>query len=80
MEIELRVFRDNCKKVGLPEYEWQQGFSSMLGGDARDYYYESLAHHNPPLTFHQMCEAIQTYFDTPQRLIDYSQEWSAIGL
>ena len=52
----------------------------MLGGDARDYYYESLARHNPPLTFHQMCEAIQTYFDTPQRLIDYSQEWSAIGL
>jgi hypothetical protein len=52
----------------------------MLGGDARDYYYESLARHNPPLTFHQMYEAIQTYFDTPQRLIDYSQEWSAIGL
>ena len=52
----------------------------MLGGDARDYNYESLARHNPPLTFSQIREAIQTYFDTPERLLDYSQEWMAISL
>jgi hypothetical protein len=80
MEIELRVFRERCRMLGLPESEWHQGLSAMLGGDARDYYYENLANQEPLLTFRQMCEAIQTYFDTPQRLIDYSQEWSAISL
>jgi hypothetical protein len=68
------MFKERYRMLRLLESEWHKGFLAMLGGDARDYYYESLANQEPPLTFRQMCKAIQTYFDTPQRLIDYSQE------
>jgi len=80
METELRMFYDNCEKVGLPESEFYRGFSSMLGGDARDYFYEKLARQEPPLAFRQMHEAIRTYFETPERLLVYQQEWMAISL
>lgn len=80
MRIELLVFYENCEKVGLLEIEYNRGFSSMLGGRAREYYFEKLARQKPRPTFIQMYEAIQTHFETSERKLDYQQEWMAISL
>ena len=74
------MFCKNYKKVGLLEIDFNQGFSSMLGGRAREYYFERLARQRPRPTFIQMYKAIQTHFKTSERKLDYQQEWMAISL
>jgi len=78
--IELRMFYENCEKVGLQEIEYNRGFSSMLGGRAREYYFEKLARQKPRPTFVQMYEDVQAHFETSERKLDYQQEWMAISL
>lgn len=74
------MFYENCGKVGLQEIDFDRGFSSMLGGRVREYYFDTLAFRKPPLTFKQMHEAIRTHFETSERVLDYQQEWMAISL
>jgi hypothetical protein len=52
------MFYKNYKKVGLLEIDFNQGFSSMLGGRIREYYFEKLAPQRPRPTFIQMCEDV----------------------
>jgi hypothetical protein len=68
------MFYENCEKVGLQEVEYNRGFSSMLGGRAREYYYERLARLRLRPTFAQMYEAIQTHFETSEHKVDYQLE------
>jgi hypothetical protein len=80
LRIELLMFYENCEKVGLREVDFNRGFSTMLGGHAKEYYFEKLAYQTPRLTFRQMCKAIQDHFETSERILDYQQEWMAISL
>ena len=80
METEIIMFYENCEKVGLQEVDYNRGFSSMLGGRAKEYYYDRLARLRPRPTFAQMYKAIQTHFETSERKVDYQLEWMAISL
>jgi hypothetical protein len=71
LQIEIIIFYENCEKVGLQEVDYNRGFSSMLGGRAREYYFERLARLRPRPDFRQMCEAIQTHFETSERRVAY---------
>jgi len=74
MGIELRMFYENYGKVGLQEIDFDRGFSSILGGRIREYYFDTLVFRKPPLTFKQIYEAIHTHFETSERVLDYQQE------
>ena len=65
------MFYKNYKKVRLQEIKYNQGFSSMLGGRAREYYFEKLARQKPQPTFVQMYKDIQTHFETLEHKLDY---------
>ena len=80
IRIELRMFYKNYRKVGLQEIDFDRGFSSMLRGRAREYYFDTLVFRKPLLTFKQMHKAIRTHFKTSERVLDYQQEWIAISL
>jgi len=80
LQIEIIIFYENCEKVGLQEVDYNRGFSSMLGGRAREYYFERLARLRPRPDFRQMCEAIQTHFETSERRVAYQMEWMQISL
>ena len=43
----------------------------MLEGRAREYYFDTLVFRKPPLTFKQIHEAIRTYFETSERVLNY---------
>jgi hypothetical protein len=58
LQIEIIIFYENYEKVGLQEVDYNRGFSSILRGRVREYYFERLARLRPRPDFRQMCEAI----------------------
>jgi hypothetical protein len=73
IKVQLRVFYDNCDKVGLPKYLYHKGFSCMLGGRAIDYYYDELSQQNH--SFEKMVEMTRTHFETTELRLKYELEW-----
>lgn len=78
LEQELLVFFDNCQKVGLTERDYAAGFSSMLTGRARSFYYDQLASRG--LTFQELTDAIEAHFNDSERLREYDSEWRQLHL
>jgi hypothetical protein len=52
------MFYENYEKVGLLEIDFNRGFSSILRGRAREYYFERLVRQRPRPTFVQIYKAI----------------------
>ena len=80
LQIEIIIFYENCEKVGLQEVDYNRGFSSILGGRVREYYFERLTRLRPRLDFRQIYKAIQTHFKTSERRVAYQMEWMQISL
>jgi len=71
LQIEIIIFYKNYKKVGLQEVDYNRGFSSILRGRIREYYFERLVRLRPRLDFRQIYKVIQTHFKTSERRVAY---------
>ncbi|TQS38936.1 hypothetical protein Golomagni_00548 [Golovinomyces magnicellulatus] len=66
LDLKLQMFFDLCSKTELPPTPeaFAQAFSTMLKGDARDYYYDSI--NGRGLTFDAMVSQTRQHFETAE--------------
>jgi hypothetical protein len=65
LDMSIRVFKDLCPKAGVRPEEYHDAFSTMLAGEASEFYYQKLARKNLPLD--EMIKAIRSNFKTKER-------------
>ena len=78
LELCLTIFKDLCPKDELSEQNWPQAFSTMLTGDARQFYYQRLAGRG--IQFNQLVMRTSAEFETPERRRQITNRWDTISL
>ena len=73
LNTKLRIFYDNCQKLGLPSNQFHYAYSIMLKGRAATFYYERLA--GKGLNFDQMVYETRCHFETEEQKQQYLSEW-----
>ena len=73
LDTKLRVFYDMCPKAGVNESDYPKAFSSMLTGEAKDYYFNKISGRRSSLV--QMIQMLRDYFETEQRRERKTTEW-----
>jgi hypothetical protein len=64
LDMSIRVFKDLCPKAGVRPEEYHDTFSTMLTGEASEFYYQKLARKNLPLD--EIIKAIRLNFKTKE--------------
>lgn len=62
-DTKLGIFEENAWKAGITQH-FEEAFSSMLTGDALEFYRDYLARQN--VSFEQMLERVRAYFHSPE--------------
>ena len=78
LDMKLRIFYDLCPKAGLTPVEYGNAFSTMLTGEASDYYYQKVS--GVCATFDAMVYAVRTHFETEERRQRVTTEWEDTNL
>ncbi|RKF81483.1 hypothetical protein GcM3_035035, partial [Golovinomyces cichoracearum] len=80
LDLKLQMFNDLCSKAELPQTPeaFGQAFSTMLKGDARDYYYDSISGRG--LTFDAMVLQTREHFETAERRQHLLSLWNITSL
>lgn len=78
LHTKLLIFYDLCTKVGLPEEQYHNAYSSMLKGRPSTFYYESLS--NKGFNFRQMITMTQEVFENEATQQEYLKLWKACSL
>ncbi|KAF2741589.1 hypothetical protein M011DRAFT_372115, partial [Sporormia fimetaria CBS 119925] len=73
-DTKLEIFEENAWKAGITQH-FEEAFSSMLTGDALQFYHDYLARQNVP--FEQMVERMRAYFHSPEKVQLYLQGWKS---
>ncbi len=78
LNMSIRVFKDLCPKAGVRLEEYRDTFSTMLAGEASEFYYQKLTEKD--LLFNQMVEIMRSNFETKEcqnRILNW---WNTITL
>ena len=78
LDSKLKIFYDNCAKVGVLSSQYHNAFSVMLRGKAADFYYDRISNRN--YGFNDMMAMIRIHFETEKNRQHYIQEWREIIL
>ena len=78
LDMCLKIFWDLCPKAGVNPSEYAQAFSTMLKGEAREFYYLQIS--GKRLPFPDMVKAIRFNFETEERRERKSTWWETITL
>ena len=63
--MRLRVFEDLCPKAGVNPADYGRAFSTMLAGEASEFYYQKLA--SKDLRYQEMVRIVRSNFETVER-------------
>ena len=78
-EFKLNIFRDLCKRAGVPLEAQATAFPTMLRGLALNIYYSNLTL-NQGMTFHSLCEKFRDYFEGAEYERNVLTKWNSISL
>jgi hypothetical protein len=73
LDTKLRVFYDLCPKAGVDQSDYPKAFSSMLSGEAKDYYFNKISGRRASLE--QMIQMLKDHFKTEQQQEQKTTEW-----
>jgi len=62
LRAKVDIYYDYCHKVGIPQESISEGFSLMLKGKARDFYFNTMANTN--YSFTTMYSMVKEHFKT----------------
>ena len=78
LDTKLRIFYDNCTKVGISDSQYHKAFSVMLKEQAATFYYDRLSNRN--YRFDDIIVITRIYFETEENRQFYMAEWKEITL
>ena len=78
-DFKLTVFHDLCSRADVPQEARARAFSTMLRGLALDYYYSNIAA-NQSMTFYDICNTIQAYFEGAEYKRGILAKWNSLSL
>ncbi|POS82395.1 hypothetical protein EPUL_006494, partial [Erysiphe pulchra] len=80
LDLKLHIFYELCRKAGVsPTQEgWSEAFSTMLKGDARDFYYDNISGRG--FSFETMVNMTRQHFETAERHQQLLSNWYSISL
>ena len=78
LNAKLPIFIDNCNKAALHPDNWNQAFSFMLKGKARDYFYDQLFGRD--YDYRTLIVKVTERFHSPENQQTYLAEWQSMSL
>src|SRR5271168_2824690 len=78
LDTKLKIFYDLCAKAGVQEEDMGYAFSSMLAGDAKEFYYENVM--NQDMAFPDMVLQLRTNFETKEHATKFMSHWNTTSL
>jgi hypothetical protein len=73
LNTKLLIFYNCCRKVGLPEDQYHDAFSTMLKDRAAHFYYDKLSGRS--YDFLTMVDMMRAHFETEENRQFYMSEW-----
>ncbi|KAH6667382.1 hypothetical protein B0J14DRAFT_642344 [Halenospora varia] len=73
LDSKLKIFYDNCARIGLPNTMHNIALPTMLKGRASDFYYDQLS--GKGYDFDYMVFKLKAHFDTDENRQEYMAEW-----
>lgn len=73
LDTKLRIFFDQCRKVGLPKDQLPNAYSTMLKSKAADFYYAYLS--GKGYDFIKLVQATKEHFETEHNRQEYLSLW-----
>jgi hypothetical protein len=73
LDSKIKIFHDNCTRIGLPKTMYNVALPTMLKGRASDYYYDQLSGRD--YDFEYMIFKLKAHFNTDENRQEYMAEW-----
>jgi hypothetical protein len=78
LDLKIQVFKNLCRKAGIPARGYHEAYDTMLKGKAHDFYYQHIDQKG--YTFLEMVARTRTYIHTPENYQLYLNEWRSTML